>query len=140
MPLRGEHIKRPGWLNNALVVSAVLGVFAAFDVIGHRDLPFFWAKLVFVLALSAVCLLLTRERDALDTFSAVMGAVFTLGAVAMTAGDRNNPKWWPFFLGFVGGAVLFVLLTRKWRATLLAIGAIVGFRLVVYAALYALHR
>jgi hypothetical protein len=93
MLLRAGHIKRPPWLNNALVVLAVLGVFAAFDVIGHRGVPFFWAKLVFVLTLSAVCLLLTRERDALDTFSAVMGALFTLCAIAMTAGDGNNSNW-----------------------------------------------
>jgi uncharacterized membrane protein HdeD (DUF308 family) len=118
----------------------VLGVFATFDVIGHKDTPYFWVKLIPVLALSAGCLLLTREREALDTFSAVVAALFTLCAVAMTAGDRANPNWWPFFLGLAGGALLFVLLTRKRRATLLAIGAIVGFRLLVFLILYALHR
>jgi uncharacterized membrane protein HdeD (DUF308 family) len=123
-----------------LVVLAVLGVFAACDVIGHRDTPYFWAKLISVLALSAGCLLLTREREALDTFSAVIGALFTLCAVAMTAGDRTNRNWWPFFLGFAVGAVLFVLLTRKRRGTLVAIGAIVGFRLLVFVILYVLHR
>jgi hypothetical protein len=139
MLLGTDHMKRP-WLNNVLVVLAVLGVFATFDIIGHKDTQYFWAKLISVLALSAGCLLLTREREALDTFSAVIAALFTLCAVAMTAGSRANPNWWPFFLGFACGAVLFVLLTRKRRATLLAVGAIVGFRLLLFVILYALHR
>jgi membrane associated rhomboid family serine protease len=131
-------MKRP-WVNNVLITLAVLGVFATIDVIGHRDAPHFWVKLVSVPALSAVCLLFTRDREALDTFSAVMAALLTLGVVAMTAGDRANPKWWPFFLGLAGGALLFVLLTRRRRATLIAVGAIVGFRLLVLVILYALH-
>ena len=139
MLLRTNVMKRPR-LNNVLVVLAVLGVFAAFDVIGHRDTPYFWAKLISVLALSAGCLLLTREREALDTFSAVIGALFTLCGIAMTAGDRTDPNWWRFFLGFAGGAVVFVLLTRKRRGTLVAIGAIVGLRLLILAVLYVLHR
>ena len=132
-------MRRP-MLNNVLVVLAVVGVFAAFDVIGHKDAPYYWAKLICVLALSAGCLLLTREREAVDTFSAVMAALFTLCAAAMTAGDRAHPNWWPFFLGFAGAAVLLVFLTRKKRETLLAIAAIVGLRLVVFVILYALHR
>jgi len=139
MLLRADHMKRP-WVNNVLITLAVLGVFATIDVLGHRGSPYFWAKLVSILALSAGCLLLTREREALDTFSAVIAALFTLGAVAMTAGDRANPNWWPFFLGLSGGALLFVLLTRKRRATLIAVGAIVGFRLLILVILYALHR
>ena len=127
-------------MNNALLVLAVLGVFAAFDVIGHRDAPFFWAKLTSVVALSVGFLLLIRDRETLDTFSAVIGALFALCAVAMTAGDRTNTNWWPFFLGFAGGAVLLVLLTRKRRETLLAVGAIVGFRLVIFVIFSALHR
>jgi uncharacterized membrane protein HdeD (DUF308 family) len=139
MLLGVNHTKRP-WVNNVLVILAVVGVFATFDVIGHKDTPYFWPKLVSVLALSAGCLLLTRDREALDTFSAVIAALLTLCAVAMTAGDRANPNWWSFFLGLTGGALLFVLLTRKRRATLLAVGAIVGLRLLLFAVLYALRR
>lgn len=139
MLLEADRMKRP-WVNNVLVTLAVLGVFATVDVIGHKDAPYFWAKLISVLALSVGCLLLTREREALDTFSAVVAALFTLGAVAMTAGDRANPNWWPFFLGLAGGSLLCVLLTRKRRATLMAVGAIVGFRLLLFVILYALHR
>ena len=133
-------MKRPPWLNDVLVILSVLGVFATFDVIGHRDTPYFWAKFVSVLTLSGGCLLLTKERQALDTFFAVIGALFTLCAVAMTAGDRSNPSWWPYFLGLAGGAVLSVLLTRKKRGTLVAVGAIVGSRLLFFAILYALHQ
>jgi len=139
MLLRTEEKRRPT-LNNVLAGLAVLGVFAAFDVIGHRETPYFWAKLISVLTFSAGCLLVTRDREALDTFSVVMAALSTLCAVAMTAGDRSNPNWWPFFFGFAGAAVLFTLLTRKRRGTLLAIAAIVGFRLLLFVILYALHR
>jgi hypothetical protein len=139
MLLRADYVKRP-WLNNVLVVLAVLGTFAAFDIIGHRSAPYFWPKLVSVLALSAGCLFLTRERESLDTYSAVIAGFFTLCAVAMTAGDRTNPNWRPFFLGFASGAVLFVLLTRKRLATLVAVAAIVGFRVLVFVILYVLHR
>ena len=139
MLLRSNYMKRP-WLNNVLVVLAVLGTFAAFDIIAHRSAPYFWPKLVSVLALSAGCLFLAKERESLDTYSAVIAALFALCAVAMTAGDRTNPNWWPFFLGFVGGTVLFVLLTRKRRATLVAVAAIVGFRLLVFVIFNALHR
>jgi len=127
-------------LNNVLVVLAVLGVFASLDIIGHRNAPHFWAKLIAALTFSAGCLRLTREREALDTFCAAIAGLSTLGAVAMTSGDRTNPNWWPFFLGFLGAAVLFTLVTRKRRATVLAIGAIVGFRLIVFVVLYALRR
>jgi hypothetical protein len=44
MLLGTEHTKRP-WLNNVLVVLAVLGVFATFDIIGHKDTQYFWASL-----------------------------------------------------------------------------------------------
>ena len=127
-------------LNNVLVLLAVLGVFAAFDIVGHKDAPFFWGKFISVLALSAGCLLFTRDRNALDTFSAVIAALFTLCAVAMTTGDRAHPNWWPFFLGFASSAGLLVLLTRKRRETLLAVAAIVGFRLLVFVVLYAVRR
>jgi len=127
-------------LNNVLVLIAVLGVFAAFDIIGHKDTPFFWEKVISVLALSAACLLFTRDRKALDTFSAVIAALFTLCAVAMTAGDRAHPNWWPLFLGFAGSAGLFILLTRKRRETLVAAVAIVGFRLLVFVVLHAVRR
>lgn len=132
-------MRRP-FLNNVLVILAVVGVFAAFDVVGHSGEPYFWAKLIFVLSFSAGCLLLTRDREALDTFSAVTAAVFTLCAIAMTTGDRTHPNWWPFFLGFTCAAVLLVFLTRKRRETVLAITAIVGFRLIVFAILYAIRR
>ena len=132
-------MKRP-WVNDVLVTLAVLGVFAIVDVIGHRDAQFFWAKLTSVLALTVGCLLLTTDREALDTFFAIVAALFTLGAVAMTAGDPANPNWWPFFLVLVGGSLLCVLLTRKRRATLQAVGAIVGFRLLLFVILYAVHR
>ena len=127
-------------LNNVLVLIAVLGVFAAFDIVGHKDAPFFWEKFISVLALSAGCLLFTRDRKALDTFSAVIAALFTLCAVAMTAGDRAHPNWWPFFLGFAGLAGLFILLTRKRRETLVAAAAIIGLRLLVFLVLYAVRR
>ena len=127
-------------LNNILVLLAVLGVFAAFDIVGHKDAPFFWAKFIFVLALSAACLLFTSDRKALDTFFAVIAALCTLCAVAMTAGDRAHPNWWPFFLGFVGFGGLFILLTRKRRETLVAAAAIVGFRLLVFVVLYVARR
>jgi hypothetical protein len=58
----------------------------------------------------------------------------------LTAGDRTNPNWWPFFLGFAGAATLFVLLTRNKRETLIGIAAIIGFRLLVLAILYGLHH
>jgi hypothetical protein len=132
-------MKRP-WLNNILVVLAVIGTFAAFDIVGHRSAPYFWPKLVSVLAFSAGCLFLTRERESVDTYSGVIAGLFTLCAVAMTTGDRTNPNWWPFFLGFSGGAAFFVFLTRRRLATLVAVAAIVGFRLLVFVIIYALHR
>jgi hypothetical protein len=76
MLLKTGEMRRPT-LYNVLVVLAVLGIFAAFDIIGHRDTPYFWAKLISVLTCSAGCLLLTREREALDTFSAVIAALST---------------------------------------------------------------
>lgn len=139
MTLKTEDIKRPR-LNDVLLVLAALGVFAAFDVIGHRHAPYFWPKLTLIVAFSMACLLFTREREALNAFSAVVAALSTLCAVAMTAGDRTNPNWWPFFLGFVGATVLFTLLTRNRRGTLLAIASLVGFRLLIFAVLYAFHR
>jgi peptidoglycan/LPS O-acetylase OafA/YrhL len=139
MLLRSAGMRRSK-LNILLAVLAVIGVFAAFDVIGHRDTPYFWAKLISVLAFSAGCLVLTREREAVDTFSAVVAALFTLCAIAMTTGDRASPNWWPFFLGFIGATVVLVFLTRKKRETLLAIAAIVGLRLIVFVILYVLQR
>jgi hypothetical protein len=139
MPLKTGGIRRPR-PNDVLAVLAVVGMFAAFDVIGHRDAPYFWAKLISLLTFSMACLLLTRERDSVDTFSAVIAALSTLCAVAMTTGDRTNPNWWPFFLGFAGAAVLFTLLTRSKRGTLLAIVTIVGLRLFIFVALYTLHH
>jgi uncharacterized membrane protein HdeD (DUF308 family) len=122
------------------VVLAVVGAFGAFAMMGHRDAPYWWVKLTAFLTLSAGCLLLTRERSALDTFSGVLAALFALCAIAMTAGDRSHPTWWPLFLGFALGAVLLVFLTRKKREALAGIAVIVGFRLIVSVILYALHR
>jgi|SRR5580693_4839414 hypothetical protein len=122
-------------LNNALVMSAILGVFAAFYVIGHKDLPHYWVKLLVPLAFSTGCLLFTRSKDALDTFLTAVAALFTLCAVAMTAGDRANHNWWPFFIGFTVAAAVLVLLTRKRREALLGIAVILAVRLVV--ALFA---
>jgi hypothetical protein len=137
MPSRTGEARTP-WLNNLLVILAFVGVFAAFDIVGHKY-AYFWAKLVCVVAFSVGCLLLTRDRGALDTLSAVIAALFTLCAIAMTTGDRVHPNWWPFFLGFAGAAVSFVFLTRKKRETLVAVAAIVGFRLIVFVVLYVAH-
>ena len=139
MLLSPNKMKRP-WVNDLLVVLAGVGCFAAFDIIGHRNTPYFWAKLICVLGFSSVCLLTTKDRGALDTFSAAISAFFALCAVAMTAGDRTDPNWWPFFLGFGGLTVLFILLTRKRRAALLAVLAVIGFRLLVFAVLRLFHR
>jgi hypothetical protein len=122
------------------VIAAVLGLFAALDIIGHRTAPYFLAKLIFVVAVSAGCLLLTKDREALDTFSAVVAGLFALCAAAMTAGDRSYPNWWPLFLAFASGAVFFVFVTRQRRATLLAVAAIVGFRFALFIILCAVHR
>lgn len=139
MLLRADTVKKP-WLNNVLVVLALLGTFAAFNIVGHRSATYFWPKLVCVLALSAGCLFLTRARESFDTYSAVMAGLLTLCAVAMTTADPTQPNWWPFFLGFSGAAVLFVLLTRNRLAALLAVAAIVGSRLIVFVILRAFHR
>jgi hypothetical protein len=139
MSVRTEDMRRQR-LNDVLVILAVLGVFAAFDVIGHKDIRYYWASLLGLVTFSAICLFLTRDRQAVDTFSAVMAALFTLYAVAMTAGDRTHPNWWPFFLAFAIAAILFTSLTRKKGATLIAIAAIVGFRLLVFVIVYALRR
>jgi hypothetical protein len=138
MLLKADDVRRTR-VNDVLVVLAVLGVFAAFDVVGHKGTPYFWIKLILALTFSAGCLLLTRDREAVDTFSAVVAALFSLCAVAMTAGDRTHPNWWPFFFGFIGAAILFILLTRKRRGTLLAIAAIVAFRTLVFIVVFALH-
>jgi hypothetical protein len=136
VPLRTEGNTKTK-LNTSLVVLAVVGIFAAFDLVGHRDTPYFLVKLLAVLAVSAVCILVTRQREALDTFCAVLSALFTLFAVAMTAGDRDHPNLWPFFLGFLVVAVLLVSFTQRKRETLLAIGFIVAFRLMIAAISYA---
>ena len=127
-------------LNNVLLTMAIVGIFAALDVLGHRETAYFVPKLALALIFSMVCLLLTRDREAFDMFYAVIAAFFSLCAVAMTAGDRANANWWPFFIVFTVAAVAFMLLTRKRNATVLAIGAIVGFRLLVLVALYAFQR
>jgi hypothetical protein len=126
-------------LNNVLVIPAVLGVFAAFDLVGHKDVSYFWPKLAVLLSISTACLLATRHRESWDTFFAAIAGLFTLCAVAMTAGDRARPNWWPFFLGFAAMATLFVFLVRNRRETLIPIGAIVGFRLVVFVVLHGIN-
>jgi hypothetical protein len=85
--------------DDVLVILAVLGVFASFNIIGRVGTPYFWPKLAVVVGFSTTCLLLTRTRGARDTFLAVVGALFALMAIAMTTGDRAYPNWWPLFLG-----------------------------------------
>ena len=126
-------------LNDVLLVLAVVGVFAAFALAAHRDIPHFWAILILVLLFSAGCLMLTRSRESLDTFLAVMAALFTICAILMTTGDLSKLTVWLFFFGIAGVAVLFVLFTKKKLQTLTAIAAIVGFRLLIFVVLYVLR-
>ena len=132
MPLSIANVKRAK-LNDILVILAIIGVFGAFAIIGNRDAAYFWPKLFSVVAFSTVCLVLTRDRTAVDAFFAAIAALFTLVAMAMTAGDRQHPNWWPLFIGFFCGAIGLVFLTRKKRETVFAIALIVGFRLIIYA-------
>jgi hypothetical protein len=118
-------------LNDTLVILALLGIAASLQLVAHRDTSFFVVKLVAVLAFSAGCLVLTGNRESLDLFSGVVAAFATMFAIAMTTGDRTTPHWWAFFLGFTAVAGVSVLLTRNRRATLLAIAAIIVFRLIV---------
>jgi uncharacterized membrane protein HdeD (DUF308 family) len=128
-------------LNDALGIAAVVGVFAALDVVGHSNTSYFWVKLAGLVAFSTSCLLLTRDRETCDVFFGVLGALSTMGAIAMTTASRMVPEeWWRLFLSFLGAAVLFTLLTRKKRTTLLGITAIVGFRLLIALVLYAARR
>ena len=112
-----------------------MGVFAALDVVAHRTAPFFWIKLVLALSFSATCLLLTREREAWDTFLGVMAALCTLATLAALTINPADPYRWPIITAFGSAAALFVLLTRNKRATLLGVAAIVGFRLLIYLVL-----
>jgi hypothetical protein len=124
-----------GWqkpITHVLVIAATVGAIGAFDLIVHKDAPFFWVKLVGALTFSVACLLLTRDREQIDTFIGVMAALLTLCAVAMTTADRLDFVWWVFFLSFAGSAILLVLFTRERRGTLLAFAAIVTFRLVLF--------
>ncbi len=133
--------QRSRGMNDLLVIAALLGVFAAVDLITHRSTPYFWVKLAAVLAFSSASLFATRDRETCDVFWAILGALSTMAAIVMTTAGKMDPgQWWRLFLGFLGAAALFTLLTRKKRTTLLGIAAIVGFRLLIALLLYAAHH
>ncbi len=125
--------------NMVLAILALLGVFATLDIFAHKAAPYFWIKLVLAVGFSITCVVAMSDRQARDVFFSGVAALFTLFAIAMTFGDRTHANWWPLFLGFLGAASLFVLITRKKRETLLGIAAIVGLRLLVVGIAYTLH-
>ena len=131
--------RQHGWRNNLSLVISLLATFASLDVIAHRNAPYFLTKLACAIGIAAGSLLLSHDRDTFDTYAAVMSAIFAMFALAMTTGDSSHPSWWPRFLLFIVLSLVFVLATRKRRATLVAIGAIVGFRLLVFLVLFVAH-
>ena len=126
-------------LNDVLLVLAVAGVFAAFALAAHRDIPHFWAIIALILLFSAGCLVLTRSWESLDIFLGVIAALFTICAILMLTSDLSKPRVWLFFVGFTGLAASCVLFTRKKMEVVLGIAAIVGFRLLIFVVLYVLH-
>jgi hypothetical protein len=125
--------------NLLLTTLALLGVFAGITIVAHRETSHYAAKLASVLIFSIACLSLTRDRQSWDTFAGAVAGLFTLFAIAMTAGSSASPGWWPLFLTFVTIAALFVILTRKKRETLIGILAIVASRIVLLGVLYVLR-
>jgi len=138
MLVNGSSMNRSK-LNTLLAIFALLGVFAALDIVAHKTAPHFWIKLVLAVGFSATCVIAMTDRDARDVFFSGVAALFSLFAIAMTFGDRTHANWWPLFLGFLGAASLFVLITRKKREALLGIAAIVGLRLLLVGIVYVLH-
>ena len=119
-------------LQNMLLILAVLGAFAAFDALAHRSSPYFLPELVIALSLSAGGLWFSQSREALDIFLIVIAAVLALSTVAtIGGGDRTHVDTWIYAGVFATVGALLVLLTRARRAGLLAIAAIVAFRLVI---------
>jgi uncharacterized membrane protein HdeD (DUF308 family) len=118
------------YLKNFLGVLAVVGIFAALQILAHRDTAHFWPKLLAVLGVSAACLFVTQDREIWDAFSGAMAGFFALCAIVMFTAKERDAIWWLFLFAFAGAATLFVLLTKRKRATLVAILAIICFRLV----------
>lgn len=125
-------------INSLLVIAALLSVFGALAVVADKGTAYVGVKLVSLLVCSALCLLLTRERASFDAFCAAVAGLATLFAIAITAGDHQNPNFEPSLIGASSVAVLFTMLTRNKRQTILAIVMIVAFRLLVFVVVYAL--
>ncbi len=117
-------------LNFVLIVLAVVAVFFVIDTLTHHPLAAAWPKALAAIAISALCLLITRERESLDLFLMVIAALLTLFAVASSTALPGHARAWLIFGASVAFAAIAVLLTRKKREALLAIVAIVGFRLI----------
>jgi hypothetical protein len=114
-------------------VFAGVALIAGVQILANKDAPYFWAKLIVALVFSAGCLLAIQERENLDAFWGALAGFLTLCTlVVAVAGDTQDPRWWPFFLGFAGAAAFFVFLTKKRKATLLGISAIVSFRVLIF--------
>ena len=111
-------------------VLAVVGVFAAVQIVAHPETPHFGVTLIVVLAGSAICLSLT-DKETRDAFFAVMAALCSLILVLLPTASTRDRVWWFWALGLVVAAIALVLLTRKKLHTLAAIAVIVGFRLLI---------
>lgn len=120
-----------------LAVLAGLGLLVVVQILAYRDtVPHHWLALTVTLLFCGACLVFIRDRENLDAFLGSVAAFFTLCTVAVAvAGDSEDPRWWPFLLGFAGTAAGLVLLTRRRRAILAAVAIIVGIRLAVYVFL-----
>jgi hypothetical protein len=123
-------------LNFVLVVLAFLGILFVLDTVAHHSLSTAWPYVVGGFAFSTVCLVATREREWLDVFLTAMAGLLALFAAATTTAVRQHPRSWLLFWGFALSAGVLILLTRKKREALVAIAAIVGFRMLLAAVVF----